>query len=85
MDENIVIKAMDSRFDGVDKFDVVDELLDLEAKNKRLEEIGEKYAKATEYYDEFKEGEFVLMPFLLKKITNQIGKEILQILQEKPK
>ncbi len=52
-------------------------------KIKRLEKIGEKYSKATEYFDEIMENRFVTMPASTQKLVNQVGKEILQVLKDK--
>jgi len=38
MDEKIINEAMDNRFDGVEDCVIVEELLELEAENKRLKE-----------------------------------------------
>lgn len=35
-----------------------------------------KYAKATEYHDEFIEGGFTEMPPLAQKLVNQVGQNI---------
>ena len=43
--------------------------------------IGNKYANATEYYDEIIEGLYVKMPAIAQKFVNQIGQEILQAME----
>ena len=48
---------------------------------RKLKIIGKKYSKATEFYDEFIEDDFVKMSPLTKEFVNQIGNEILQILK----
>ena len=50
----------------------------------KAKKLCRKYAKATDYYDELIEGDFVQMPPLAQKLVNQVGQEILEEL-EKPK
>lgn len=47
----------------------------------RIKELGEKYSKATEFFDEFIENDFVEIPPMAKEFVNQIGNEVLQILE----
>ena len=54
----------------------------LQAKLNELRKIGEKYSKATEYYDEFITGGFARMPPIAKKLVTQISKEILEVLRD---
>ncbi len=55
-------------------------IVGLQAEVDRLKEIGEKYSKATEWYDELIKNRFVKMSFPTQKLVNQIGKEILEAL-----
>lgn len=48
----------------------------------KLKALGEKYAKATEWYDELMEDRYVPMHPQAKQIANQIGNEILAILKD---
>ncbi len=57
-------------------------LKQLQAKLEQLKKLGEKYSVATEFYDELIEGQFVKMPPLAKKFTQQAGRKILQILSK---
>lgn len=47
----------------------------------KAKELCEKYAKATEYYDEIIEHRFVEMRSITKKLVNQIAQEILDELE----
>lgn len=54
---------------------------DTEKRIEKAKNLCRKYAKATEYYDEFIEGSFVEMPLVAKKLVNQIAQEILNELE----
>jgi hypothetical protein len=49
-------------------------------KLKKLKQLGEKYSKATEFFDPLIVNGFDKLPFLAKKLINQIGDEILEII-----
>lgn len=55
---------------------------ELQAKLDKLKELGEKCSKATECFDKLMAGDFVELDFLAKKLVNQIGNEILEIINE---
>lgn len=59
-----------------------DKIKKLEAQNEKLKAIGKKYSTASEWYDQFVEGNFIKMREETQKLVNQIGKEILEILKE---
>jgi len=48
----------------------------------KLKKLGNKCKVATEFYDEFITGGFTSLPFLARKFVNQIGKQILEIIDE---
>jgi len=47
----------------------------------KAKELCRKYAKSTQYYDEFIENDFVDMPPLVKEFVNQISSKILKELE----
>lgn len=51
-----------------------------EEKLTKLKELGEKCKTATEFYDTIITGDFTSMPFLVRKFVNQIGGQILEII-----
>ncbi len=53
----------------------------LQAKLTSFKEMGKKYAPASLYYDNIMECEFVPMPTVAKKLVNQIGREMLEIVK----
>jgi len=48
----------------------------------KAKELCRKYAKATEYYDELIEGDFVEMSPMVTKFVNQVAQEILDELED---
>ena len=78
---NMRTKAFDVKGNLVITVGVLEDLQQLQAQLKKVKAIGEKYSKATEYYDELAEGDFVKLPPVALKLVNQIGNEILQALK----
>lgn len=46
----------------------------------KLKELGETCKVATEFYDNLIQMDFVLMPLLTRGLVNQIGEQILEII-----
>lgn len=63
----------------------------LKVENEKLKDIldkakvfAKKHARAIEYFDELVEGGFTKMPSVAAHLVNQIGKELLQVLNSSP-
>lgn len=54
--------------------------MDDKGKLKKLKQLGEKYSKATEFFDKIITNDFVKLGFPTDKLINQIGDEILEII-----
>lgn len=64
----------------------LDNYIEEKLKNvEKAKELCRKYAKATEFWDEFVQHRFVKMPLIAKGFVNQIGQEILDILEKEGK
>ncbi len=64
-------------------FDHLKKFIDpyIEKKLEKAKELCRKYATASEYYDNLIEDKFIEMPFLAKKLVNQVAQVILDELE----